>query len=165
MKEELPPENNPYKDITFYSGIGKCNATFKITELIHQYQPEIIVNYGTVGSCHTHLSGLIECGIFLDRDDVTQLDQSNHDIIINPNLYSVATGDNFVTQALHGCDVVDMESYCLAKVCKKYNIKFKSYKYITDYVNETSLYDWKTNISKGYPLFLEKINAYIKNAI
>ena len=108
---------------------------------------------------------MIECGIFLDRDDVTQLDQSNHDIIINPNLYSVSTGDNFVTQALHGCDVVDMESYCLAKVCKKYNIKFKSYKYITDYVNETSLYDWKTNISKGYPLFLEKINAYIKNAI
>ena len=30
LEEELPPEHNPYRDITFYTGVGKCNATLKV---------------------------------------------------------------------------------------------------------------------------------------
>ena len=77
----------------------------------------------------------------------------------------VSTGDNFVNKRLNFCDLVDMESYAIAKVCKQTRTEFKCYKYITDYVNSSSMSDWKKNISKGYELFLEELDDYIKNSI
>ena len=164
MEEELPPEYNPHRDITFYTGIGKCNATLIISELIYNKSPDLIINFGTVGSCNEDLSGLIECGIFFDRDDSSMFN-SNNRIVTNQNLYTISTGDNFITQKVPGCDVIDMEAYCLAKTCQKYEVQFKCFKYITDYVNKTSRQDWQTNIANGYPTFLEKINDYITNPI
>ena len=77
----------------------------------------------------------------------------------------VSTGDNFVNKRLNFCDLVDMESYAIAKVCKQTRTEFKCYKYITDYVNSSSMSDWKKNMSKGYELFLEELDDYIKNSI
>ena len=43
LKEETPN----LKDF-HYSGVGKINATIKIMELISKFQPNEIINYGTV---------------------------------------------------------------------------------------------------------------------
>ena len=164
MEEELPLEHNPYRDITFYTGVGKCNATLKALELIYERSPTLIINFGTAGTCNDTLSGLVECGIFVDRDDSATFN-NNARIITNPNLFTLSTGDNFVTSKIDKCDVVDMEAYCIAKACQKHQIKFKCFKYITDYVNEASRQDWNVNISRGYPIFLEEVHGHIKNTI
>ncbi len=52
------------------------------------------------------------------------------------------------------CDIVDMEAYALAKVCKIHNIEFKCYKYISDYANDDSSNDWIENCNKGATHFL-----------
>ncbi|MDC3112469.1 hypothetical protein OA415_02660 [Pelagibacteraceae bacterium] len=54
-----------------------------------------------------------------------------------------------------------MEAYSFAKVCKIHNIKFKCFKYISDYANENSNNDWIDNCSKGAKLF-SKIYPQLK---
>ena len=56
------------------------------------------------------------------------------------------------------CDLVDMESYAIAKVCKIKNVFFECYKYVSDYTNEQSGNDWDENVQKGAKLFADKFN-------
>jgi adenosylhomocysteine nucleosidase len=53
-------------------------------------------------------------------------------------------------------DLVDMECYAFAKICKIENIHFESYKYITDECNSESSNDWKENIKKA-KIYYEKV--------
>ena len=70
--------------------------------------------------------------------------------------YSCGTGDSFVTETPKlKTDLVDMEAYAIAKICYLQNIKFKCFKYISDYANENSNNDWIDNCSKGAKLFSE----------
>ena len=70
--------------------------------------------------------------------------------------YICASGDSFVQSSVEiDCDIVDMEAYSFAKVCKLHNIRFKCFKYISDYANENSNNDWIDNCSKGAKLFSE----------
>lgn len=164
LEEELPPEHNPYKDITVYTGIGKVNAALEASKAIYSLQPTTIINFGTVGACHSNISGLVECGIFSDRDDAFKFNEETL-ITTTPSLLRLSTGDNFVTSLLEDCDVVDMEAYAIAKACHLNGVYFKCFKYITDYISQSSYRDWYNNVSKGYPLFLEKMNDYIKNPV
>ena len=74
----------------------------------------------------------------------------------------MGSGDSFVKNLLNvmeGIDVFDMESYALAKVCSKFNVPFKCFKYITDNVNEKSSDDWKKNIANGILKFKKILNG------
>ena len=51
------------------------------------------------------------------------------------------------------CDIVDMEAYALAKVCKLEGIKFRCLKYISDNANSDASSDWTKNCKKGAKLF------------
>ena len=164
LEEELPPEHNPYKDITVYTGIGKVNAALHAARLVYRDPPpDRIINFGTAGSCHQNVSGLVECGIFVDRDDTSKFNEEA--LITNPHLLRVSTGDNFLTSVIKECDVVDMEAYAIAKACHLTGTYFQCFKYITDYTNKNSYTDWYENVSQGYPLFLERMNDYFKNPI
>ena len=69
--------------------------------------------------------------------------------------YICGTGDKFVKNQLElNCDIVDMEAYALAKICHINKIKFKCFKYISDYANEDSSNDWIENCHKGARDFL-----------
>ena len=127
-------------------------------------KPKIVINFGTAGSCNRELSGLIECGVFTDRDDSSRFNKDSK-IITDNTLTTISTGDNFITEKSEGCDLVDMEAYAIAKVCRISNTNFKCYKYVTDYVGSNSIQEWEDNVHKGFPLFLEKLDDYIKNAI
>ena len=51
LEEELPPEHNPYKDITVYTGIGKVNATLEASKVAYGGSPaDCIINFGTAGA-------------------------------------------------------------------------------------------------------------------
>ena len=150
-------------DYFYHIGVGKINATYNLTKLIHQYKPSEVINYGTAGAIKKGLKGIVECTKFYQRDmDVrslldlklgeTPFDDIN-EIIISDG-YSCGSGDNFVGKEIEmQVDVVDMEAYAIAKVCKKKGIKFRCFKYISDNADSNSSTDWKENLKKGSNLF------------
>ena len=114
------------------------NSEFK---LIHKHKPLKIINYGTAGSLKKKLSGIVECTKFYQRDmDVrglldlklgqTPFDNIN-EIINSDEGYSCGSGDSFVNKQIEmEVDLVDMEAYALAKVCKLEGLKFRCFKYV-----------------------------------
>ena len=166
LKEEVPN-----LDFFHFTGVGKINATHTITQLILKHQPEEIVNFGSVGSLNKQLKGLIEVTKFYQRDmDVRGLMKlklgetpfdSIQEIITNDAGYSCRTRDSFVQSKIEmNVDVVDMEAYALAKICKLHNVCFKCFKFISDNADENASSDWLENCKKGSQLFLEKAKNF-----
>ena len=160
LKEETPKLSKFH-----HTGVGKINASIKLMELINVHKPTQIINYGTAGSFKKEISGLIECTTFVQHDmdarglldfklGETPFDRISKIILSNEG-YICATGDRFVKNKLEiNCDIVDMEAYALAKICKLYEIEFKCFKYISDYANDESSNDWVENCHKGASEFL-----------
>jgi adenosylhomocysteine nucleosidase len=86
---------------------------------------------------------------------------SIQEIITNDAGYSCGTGDSFVQSKIEmNVDVVDMEAYALAKICKLHNVDFKCFKFISDNADENASSDWLENCKKGSKLFLEKAKNF-----
>ena len=149
-------------------GVGKVNATYNTLKLINIHKPKIIINYGTAGAINNKLKGVVECTKFYQRDmDVRGLDfelgetpfDKIKEIITSKDGYSCGTGDSFVNKKIDmKVDVVDMEAYAIAKVCKLENIKFKCFKYISDNADQNAGNDWNANLILGAKAFAELIN-------
>jgi adenosylhomocysteine nucleosidase len=155
-------------DYFSHIGVGKINATYNTLRLIHTHKPKIIINYGTAGAINTKLKGIVECTKFYQRDmDVRNLDfklgetpfDNIKEIIISKNGFSCGTGDSFVNKKIDmKVDVVDMEAYAIAKVCKLENIEFRCFKYISDNADKNANNDWKENLLLGANAFTRFIN-------
>lgn len=155
-----------------YSGIGKVNAAFKAYDIIQKTQCKTLLNLGTAGSSVFNAHELVEVTTFVQRDmdvsplgfdvGVTPMDEHfPSSIELAPYFKNLAkgicgTGDNFEigSPKVH-CDLVDMEGYALAKVCKKLGVRLISVKYITDGANETAHLDWEENLLFGAQKLLE----------
>ena len=158
-------------DYFYHIGVGKINATYNLTKLIHQHKPSIVINYGTAGAIKKKLSGIVECTRFYQRDmDVrglldfklgeTPFDDVN-EIIYSKEGYSCGSGDSFVNSKVEmDVDLVDMEAYALAKVCKLEGIEFKCFKYISDNADSNASSDWTDNCKKGAKLFQFKFKDF-----
>ena len=161
-------EETPDLDFFHYTGVGKINATYNLTKIINKFHPTEVINFGTAGAINKELNGIIECSKFYRRDmDVSTLmnleigqtpfDNIN-EIIYSESGYSCGTGDNFVTGKIpFKVDLVDMEAYALAKVCKLENINFRCFKFISDNADEKANNDWIKNCEKGAKLFKHKL--------
>ena len=153
----------------YHIGVGKINATYNLTKLIHEHEPSEVINYGTAGAINKGLSGIVECTKFYQRDmdarsllnlklGETPFDHIN-EIINSEEGFSCGSGDSFVNKQIEmDLDLVDMEAYALAKVCKLEDIKFKCFKYISDNADENATSDWTENCKKGAKLFQNKMN-------
>jgi adenosylhomocysteine nucleosidase len=158
-------------DFFHLTGVGKINASYHLTKLVLEHKPDEVVNFGTAGALVKDISGLVECTQFYQRDmdaralmylklGETPFDSIN-EIIFSKQGCSCGTGDNFVQSKIEmNVDVVDMEAYALAKVCKLQNINFRCFKFISDSANEDAKNDWSANCKKGSGLFLEKAKSY-----
>ena len=152
-----------------YTGVGKINATYNTLQFINLYKPKIVINYGTAGAINTELKGIVECTKFYQRDmDVRGLDfklgetpfDSINEIITSNKGYSCGTGDSFVEQKIDmKVDIVDMEAYAIAKVCKLENIEFKCFKYISDNADKNASVDWNDNLVLGASAFSKFIEG------
>ena len=169
---------------TLYSGVGKVNATYKLTERLTDYnyaKPKLVINYGTAGSRKIKKGQIVDCTKFVQRDmDVTGLGfmrgqtpfENNIPIILdydhiefNPigRKASCGSGDNFVEDRTNYYgEVVDMEAYALAKVCYLFSTPFISFKYITDGADEQSHEDWEKNLVDGIKVFKDKVLNYVE---
>lgn len=171
-----------------YTGVGKVNATLKLTQKFGKFGSHIpydlVINYGTAGSqVQKYVKGdLVDCTQFVQRDmDVSGLGfkpgqtpfEEDVPTILHSNSafnpirdYAVCgTGDSFVQEktVVDVQSIVDMEAYALAKVCSHYKVPFISFKYITDDANVTAGDDWLDNVPKGIVKFKEKVLDKLKN--
>ena len=166
VREELLEKDLPKFNID-YTGVGKINASFKALEIIKEYSPTHIINYGTAGSLNEELKGLVEVTRFFQRDmDATSLGleigQTPFDDIaeidLGNNGVSCGTGDSFVTQIPKlKTDLVDMEAYAIAKICYMKDVKFRCFKYISDNADTDANDDWIKNVAEGKKLFIKKM--------
>ena len=164
-----------------YTGVGKVNATFKLTkrlsgEVVSGFVPKLVINYGTAGSRKIKKKTLVDCTKFVQRDmDVTGLGfmrgetpfedepplMLDFGITEYNNIRRRATcgsGDSFVEdRTQYYGEVVDMEAYALAKVCYNYKIPFVSFKYITDGADEQAHEDWEKNLADGIEEFKKQV--------
>tara|TARA_B100001248_G_scaffold254999_1_gene234166 strand:+ start:1897 stop:2478 length:582 start_codon:yes stop_codon:yes gene_type:complete len=162
-----------------YTGVGKVNATLKLTRKLGKFGSHIpyerIINYGTAGSRKIKKKTLVDCTKFVQRDmDVTGLGFMRGETPFEKEpplmleVYSdfnpigrnatCGTGDSFVEdKSQYYGEVVDMEAYALAKVCWTYDVPFISFKYITDGADEQAHEDWESNLADGIVEFKKKV--------
>jgi adenosylhomocysteine nucleosidase len=159
-----------------YCGVGKINAAAALAvELTRRHiagEPlPLVVNLGSVGSRSLPTGTLLECCRFFQRDmevralgfelGHTPYDSSPAILEAEPRFArlpkgSCGTGDSFAIAAAElSTDVVDMEAYALAKVCRSFGAPFACAKYVTDGADHTAANDWQANVHKAAELFLE----------
>ncbi|MCU4413352.1 5'-nucleosidase [Acinetobacter sp. WU_MDCI_Axc73] len=160
-----------------YSGIGKINATYTAFDVIQKTGCDVLLNLGSAGSATFDAHTLVEVSQVVQRDmDVsplgfaigtTPLDQQfPAEIELQPFFSELpkgicGTGDSFETGAPKlNCDLVDMEVYAIAKVCKKLGVRCISVKYISDGANDTAHLDWEANLLLGAQKMLALYQRY-----
>ena len=162
LKDEAP-NLAKYKNVIF-CGVGKINAAIATTEVIQFFNPKRIINFGTAGGI-TVGSGLHKCGQFIQRDmlcmplgfAVGQTPFEDEVIIKTDDGLLCSSGDNFVTEKVTQGDVVDMEAFAIAKVCKLTRVNFSCYKYVTDSADENASHDWQKLVAKGEKEYIKII--------
>jgi adenosylhomocysteine nucleosidase len=158
-----------------YSGIGKVNAAIATFKAIKEYQPDFIINFGTVGKINSSLSGLIKIGSVIQRDmmaeplaprGVVPFSSQPNKYISSVQGYVCGTGDSFVTKQddwliENGVDVVDMELFSIAAVARAHNLNWVSYKFISDEANENSGQKWSSLVNHGQELFIKILQDHL----
>jgi len=154
-----------------HSGVGKINAALAARDAVERYRPELIVNYGTAGAVRAGTHGLLSVGRVIQRDmdaeplaprGVTPFASVPTEIRAAEPGICCATGDSFVRAADawlrdQGVDVVDMELFAIAEVCRRRGVPWWSYKFVTDSADESAGTDWTARVSAGEPLFLQAL--------
>ncbi|WP_029901969.1 MTA/SAH nucleosidase [Prevotella sp. 10(H)] len=150
--------------IPVFTGIGKTRSATILTRHICEIKPDFVINIGTAGTLIHNVGDIFISNHFIDRDyEVTKLPGVEYEIeglqfvkgyetlknwIINYNKAGIcSTGDTFVTEvSSFKADVIDMEAYAQAFVCRSFNIPFLSIKYITDVVGQNSVQHWEDKL-------------------
>lgn len=143
------------------TGIGKDRAAYALTNAILQYCPDLVVNMGTAGTLNHKVGEIFVCRRFVDRDM-----QKINSLGIECEIDSSAlleeralcrdwgrdgvcnTGNSFLTEGVNVTgDVVDMEAYAEAIVCREKKIPFVSVKYVTDIIGQNSVKHWEDKLA------------------
>lgn len=167
-----------------YTGVGKLNAAYALTrELVRRQaqidrQPRLVLNLGTAGSAVFPTGALVECTRFVQRD----MDASPLGFAVGETPYdehppvlehaarfthlvtaSCGSGDDFcLSYDAREFQVVDMEAYALAKVCRMEGLPFASVKYISDGAKDAAAaHEWHA----GAPTAGERLAQFLGNII
>ncbi len=162
-----------------FTGLGKVNAAAALARHLAALRiagtpPALVVNFGTAGSPRFRTGEVVACRRFLQRDiDLTPLgfprghtpfDEHGGALEFDPVFHHLreatcGTGDSFETAASGiDCDVVDMEAYALAKVCRHEAVAFACAKFISDGADHAAARDWRANVALAAHRFLELID-------
>ncbi len=152
-----------------YTKIGKVNAAYKLTQAIFDRkhkgkETKLVINLGTAGSHLFNRGTLVACHQFVQRDmdgtklgfDYGKTPYDDTPLVIEHQKLSTdiqqagicGSGDSFESgKPKITCDVLDMEAYALAKVCKEEAINFGAIKYITDGADNNAASDWQSALN------------------
>jgi len=149
-----------WPDVEVYyvrTGIGKVKSAFHLSEAIQQVKPDIVINQGTAGTINHQVGDVFVCRHFVDRDMHKMTGLGMEYRIDSSELLAARgfcqhwtesatcnTGDSFLTELtdIEG-DVVDMEAYAQAFVCRAKEIPFISVKYVSDVIGQNSVKHWE----------------------
>jgi|TARA_Y100000022_G_scaffold167945_1_gene152927 adenosylhomocysteine nucleosidase len=153
----------------FNVGIGKINSAMNMVDLIHRHQPEVVINFGSCGNLQNHKVGeVMEVGTVYNNVDARpfaeygctpespyceiKLSDSGIECFTTDQIYDNTRTDyaKKYLEMINKCDIVDMECYSLAYVCKIFNIEFKSFKWVSDDGNVDT---WEENAAIGFENF------------
>ena len=153
------------------TGVGKINATRKLTEYI-QNESFVgpVINYGTAGKA----SDKVEVGKVYSVNEFIQRDMNavsmgfekyetpfgNYALNVtnDPNGVSCGTGDSFVSAPPEmKSDLVDMEAYALAKICQQKAVEFYCFKFVSDNANGDTAQDWIQQLAVGARFFCDEV--------
>jgi adenosylhomocysteine nucleosidase len=171
LDAELDTARAPAGVEIVFTGVGKINTTIATLLAVQARKPELIINYGTAGKIKASLRGLVEVAHVVQRDMIAEplaprgttpyapeLDRlsSGHGQVI------CGTGDSFVTSSdpwltANGVDIVDMELFALASVCRHQGIPWRAFKFITDDANDFAHEHWTANVADGQQLFWDAV--------
>lgn len=162
-----------------FSGIGKVNAAMTATMAFSLGYNEVI-NIGSCGSLTVPVGEIVKVGQVFQDIDATPLaeygevpfEANSKQIVLDvKSPYTCFTTDYFYDQAqqskyskyyldmISKCSILDMECYALAKVCKRYNVKFSSYKWVSDSGESGS---WEENCKIGFEKVKNILNEQFK---
>lgn len=174
VKEEFVPITLKGCTIEYiHTGIGKARSAMHLTKALCEYSPDLVLNMGTAGT-HTHSIGnIFVCRRFIDRDyETVRLPGVEFEIDFTteckePEIFNdwtevkgqvstCNTGDSFVTEiaSLDG-DVIDMEAFAQALVCREFDIPFIAVKYVTDIIGQNSIKHWEDKLCDARDAFEE----------
>ena len=176
IPEEKIEINIPNAEVIYVeTGMGKVNAAMNTMRAICEHHPDMVISFGTAGTINHKVGDIIVCNRFIDRDlrkvtidgIVSEIDFgrdarpcvfTNRDIVWG----TCNTGDSFITENadIEG-DVIDMEAFAEAEVCRKMGIPFISVKYVTDVVGQNSVKDWYDKIADAREGLTEFFNKNV----
>jgi adenosylhomocysteine nucleosidase len=165
MREEAAGRFDDVASPVLFTGVGKVNSAWALTRAVLVRRPRLVLDFGTVGSPRLAPHTLVECTRFVQRDmDVrplglplgtTPFDDLPAVLEVPrrlPDLPAASCGsaDHFVSGHDVGeCDVVEMEAYALAKVCRREGVEFMAVKYVTDGGDASAHLDWSANLPRA----------------
>ncbi len=150
-----------------FSGVGKINAAMTATMAFSLGYDEVI-NIGSCGSLKLPVGEVVKVGQVFQDIDATPLDEygatpfdtnSKQVVLDAMSPITCFTTDYFYDNSqiskyspqylemIEKCSIFDMECFAIAKVCRRYNIKFSSYKWISDGGDHSH---WKENCKIGF---------------
>lgn len=162
VQEELVEIKWP--DVKLYyvrTGIGKVKSAFHLSEAMNQIQPDLVLNFGTAGTVNHRVGEVFVCSTFVDRDMQKLSDfglecEIDASALLAEKGYALDwnksgccnTGDGFLTELEHvSGDVIDMEAYAQAFVCRSKGVPFVSVKYVTDIIGQNSVKHWEDKLA------------------
>ena len=162
---------SPRADIRLvHIGVGKVNAAWRTAQALDLFRPDQVINFGTAGALRAGLSGLVEVGAAVQRDmDVralgldlgqTPFEDDSPKIQFSDAPLTCGTGDSFAnTPPEMPCDLVDMELYAIAKICRAQNIPLRAFKYISDSADSTAPQDWRAALDHAAAAFVAHLET------
>ena len=153
-----------------FTGVGKISTALRTTELIKEHKPLLVINFGSCGNLKNHKVGeLLSVGTVHNDIDARPFGEyaqtpftplkeigldakSDIKCFTTDMIYDSGRGDypRKYQEMIRECDVVDMELYAIAQVCKYYSKPLLSYKWVSDDGNPDK---WEENAALGFDKF------------
>jgi adenosylhomocysteine nucleosidase len=165
-----------------YTGVGKINATMATQYLLDHFQVDKLINVGTAGGkddlAHKvyQIIGFKQRHVWTDdatRKEVNVCEPCN--VLLNDcadiaygiqwHFGYIYTGDTFVENINDSSyDIVDMESFAIAYVCRENMVydKFYCFKYISDSGEHA---DWEQSLQKCNVFFNDLYQKLKKDGV
>lgn len=158
-----------------FSGVGKINAAVATYRAFSAGYKEVI-NIGSCGSLRFKAGDIVKVSqVFQDIDATplqeygsTPFEAASRQIILDSDsnitcfttdyFYDAKQRDKYsknYLKMIDECSIFDMECFAIAKVCKHFNIKFTSYKWVSD---DGDANNWKEMCHLGF----EKVKDILK---
>jgi adenosylhomocysteine nucleosidase len=146
------------------TGMGKVKSAYYLTNALAYGIPDLVINLGTAGTIERQVGDVVVCRRFIDRDMQAVADAlgAEYEIDMTHLLEEKGlcshwtengvcnTGDSFLTELGNvSGDVVDMEAYAQAFVCREKGVPFISVKCVTDILGQNSVKHWEDKVAEA----------------